>query len=121
MIPSAKTPYALDRIMEILDMMVENLSIEPVKKEKIISLLEKKSNERAIVSLAELFRQKDLVSDDKIPLINVFDTYLQTGFLDRQFGELAIANGMATRLNVKDALEYQKTYFKKHHKIMTIG
>lgn len=120
MIPSA-TPYALDRVMEILDMMIENVSIETVKKENIISLLKNKINERAIVSLAELFRQKGLVSDDKVPLIEVFDTYLQTEFLDRQFGELAIANGMATRLNVKDALEYQEAYFKKHHIIIKIG
>lgn len=117
----ATTLHVLEQNMHIIDMAFDYLSIDSSEKEKITTLLEKKSAEGLIVKLSEIFKEANLISDEEIQYLHIFDEQLQTLCLDQQFARLAIANGLASKKDVANAFKHQQTYFKKYRINMKIG
>ncbi|MBU1195972.1 MAG: DUF342 domain-containing protein [Proteobacteria bacterium] len=107
--------------IHVLDLAFDYLSIDPSEKQKIIDSLEQKAKENPDIKITDIFRQENLISDEDIDCLSIFDNHLQTLCQDSQFGKLAIANHFASKADVTRALEQQKDYFKKYRINIKLG
>ncbi len=113
--------FTFDQIMAVIDNAFDYLSISSSEKERVISLIEKRSNEQLNINLAGIFQQEKLISDEEIEYLRIFDEHLKTLRLDHLFGKLVIANCMASKEDVDRALKHQEAYFKKYRIDLKIG
>ncbi|MBU3951686.1 MAG: hypothetical protein KJ658_06060, partial [Proteobacteria bacterium] len=113
--------YSFEQNLRLLDLALDCLFIYPSEREKIRALLEEKSNDPPGMNLADIFKQENLVSDEKMQYLLVLDQHLQTQCMDQQFGQLAVANKLVSQEAVAQALHYQNTHFQKTGITLKIG
>lgn len=117
-----KNNLPFEQMIQIFDMAFDYLSIDSSKKEDIVRVLgEKFKQDHTDISVTEIFKQENLISDEDIEYVRIFDAYLKTVSLDQHFGRLAIANGLTSEKEVVLALNHQKTYFEKYRIHIKIG
>jgi uncharacterized protein (DUF342 family) len=116
-----KNNLPFEQMMRIFDMALDFLSIDSSKKENIVRVLEEKFQEHSDISVTEIFKQENLISDEEIEYVRIFDAHLKTVSLDQHFGRLAIANGLTSEKEVALALNHQKIYFEKYRIHTKIG
>ena len=113
--------FTSEQLKRILDLAFDYLSIDPDEKEKIITKLEDQPEQYLHTSITDIFQQENLVGDEELAILSIFDEHLQTLCLDLQFGKIAVANKLATKQDVAKALKYQEDYFTKYRINMPIG
>lgn len=118
---AASTESALERNFRVIQQAIDYLSLNSEDKEKILVLVEKKSQENNQISVTEIFREQNLISEEEMAYLEIFDIHLDTCQLDQQFGILAVANDMASNQQIQSALKYQKDYFEKYRINIEIG
>ncbi len=107
--------------LHVLDLAFEYLSVDPSQKQKIIELVDKKTQEDENFSILDIFKEESLISDEDMGHLKVFDEHIHALCQDHQFGKIAVANGMASAKDVESALAYQKSQFEKYRINMLIG
>lgn len=113
--------YSFKECIRIIDIAFGCVFINTSEKEKILKVLDEKSKEQSDIDLVDILKQDDVISDKRIEYLLAFDKHLQILYQDEQFGRIAVANGMATKEDVANALEYQKNYFKNNRMNIKIG
>jgi len=68
-----------------------------------------------------VFLQKGLLDRNQLDYVETLRHFKEIRIADKRFGELAIARGWATEIQVKSAMEVQKLLFIKEHKEVPIG
>lgn len=116
-----KNNVSFEQMMRIFDMAFDSLSMDSSKKENIVRVLEERFKNHLDISVTEVFKQENLISDEEIEYVRIFDAHLKTVSLDQYFGRLAIANGLTSEKEVALALNRQKTYFEKYRIHLKIG
>lgn len=111
----------LERNLSIFEQAFEYLSVDPSEKEKLIKLVEEKSQESENIRLTDIFRDEELISEEDIQYLKIFDAHLQTLSFDQQFGNIVLANNLASKQDVAQALKQQKEHFEKYRINQRIG
>lgn len=106
--------YSFEQNMRLINLAFECVFLYSSEKEKAIQHLEEKEKENQNINIIDFFKQENFVSKNRIEYLLAFDEHLQLRYKDQQFGRLAIANGLASKKNIANAIDYQKKYFKKH-------
>ena len=91
------------------------------KRDEIIAQLDELSEENPHIDVIDIFRQEEILTDEKIEYLLAFNTHMGLQVRDQQFGRIAVANGMVPREDVTQALEYQKSCFEKNSINIRIG
>ncbi len=118
---SIKNLNQSEQNIRLVNLACDCMFIFASKKEELIKRLEEESKENPNIDVLDIFRQDELVSDERIDYLLDFTAHLETQSQDQQFGKLAVANGMVSEENVTQALKYQKSCFEKNQINMKIG
>ncbi len=113
--------FTAEQNMRLLELAHDCVYINSDEKEQTIKLLEEKTKEHSDFNVIDIFKEEAFLSEKRIERLLALDEHLLIHSRDRQFGQLAIANGLASEQDVYTALKYQKNYFEKNRLNMKIG
>lgn len=115
------TASSMDRNKRLLGLAMECRFLYPRKKEKLVALLEERSEPEVPADVTDLFREEKVMSDENITYLLALDDHLQALEKDLAFGRLAVANHLVDQAHVDAALDYQKARFKADHTHTKLG
>ena len=95
--------------------------ISTEQEKQILSYYIGKKEQHPDISIVQIFKDRDFLSDEQIRFLFAVKNHLQMKMLDKRFGELGVANKFIDPENVKRALEQQNEIFKKTQESILIG
>ncbi|MCK5096954.1 MAG: hypothetical protein KAR45_02565, partial [Desulfobacteraceae bacterium] len=97
----------------VLKLAIKCMLINAKKEKDILAILKERSEQDPECSVIDIFKEEDILSQQKIDFLLSFKKYIGTQTLDIEFGQLAVANNFATKEAVKEALDFQKDCYSK--------
>ncbi len=97
----------------VLKLAIKCMLINAQKEKDILAILKERSEQDPECSVIDIFKEEDILSQQKIDFLLSFKKYIGTQTLDIEFGQLAVANNFATKEAVKEALDFQKDCYSK--------
>lgn len=119
--PTTHTEAISERNLRLVNLAHECVFLKTSEKETTLTILNERVKDEPDTDVVDIFKEEEFISEKRIEYLLAFDEHLKIQYQDQQFGELATANGLATKEDIANALHYQKKYFKQNRISILIG
>jgi len=112
---------SMAEIRQMIGHACDFVSLTPEERQTALACIEKAEAEDRQVSIEAVFREEALVQEADLTLVTVFDRHLETVCLDREFGQLAVANDLISPGDLHSARQTQASQFEKYRISLLLG
>jgi len=105
----------------LISLAVKCKFISARQEQEILSLLIEIYQRDPDFHVVNIFRERKILTQEKIDFLVSLRSHLKTKMLDKKFGEIGVSNRFVTPKNVEEALFFQDDYFRKNQKSKKIG
>lgn len=105
----------------LISLAVKCKFISARQEQEILSLLIEIYHRDPGFHVVNIFRERKILTQEKIDFLISLRSHLKTKMLDKKFGEIGVSNRFVSPKNVEEALFFQDDYFRKNQKSKKIG
>jgi len=105
----------------LISLAVRSKLISTRQEQEILSILIEIYNVDPDYQVVELFKEKKILTQEKIKFLFALKNQLKIKMLDKRFGEIGVSNRFVSPENVEKALNLQDTFFRERQKSKKIG